>query len=69
MKRRKNMEDFISVSEIEMIRAKGGFVETQYQLVAPYGVTDPTLKRVVEPPYGMTNPYVVVAPYGVNPPG
>jgi hypothetical protein len=50
------MEDFISVSEIEMMHAKGGFVDEKnmYEVTVPYGV--------IYPPYG------VMPPYGVNPP-
>jgi hypothetical protein len=61
------MEDFISVSEIEMMCAKGGLVDSTYQTVAPYGV-EPRWNYVAEPPYGMEQPFVVMAPYGVNPP-
>ncbi len=58
------MEDFITVSEIEMQSAKGGLV---YDPVAPYGVTNPWDYHVVAP-YGVEPPYVVLPPYGVNPP-
>jgi hypothetical protein len=58
------MEDFISVSEIEMMCARGGFVDEKntYELTVPYGVIQP------QPPYGIDPPYVVLPPYGVDPP-
>jgi hypothetical protein len=56
------MEDFISVSEIEMACTRGGYVDekSKFEYVVPYGI--------VEPPYGIEPPYVVMPPYGVDPP-
>ena len=58
------MEDFISVSEIEMMRVKGGLTDdkSMYQTLVPYGV--------VKPPYGVDLPYIYQPqpPYGVEPP-
>lgn len=48
------MEDFITISEIEMETVKGGLI---YENVAPYGIERPRLTY-----------YVVEAPYGLNPP-
>jgi len=62
------MEEFISVSEIEMMRARGGFVDVKnmYIVVAPYGV-NPHLDYVPQPPYGVEPPYIFKPqpPYGV----
>jgi hypothetical protein len=48
------MEDFISLSEIEMMCTKGGLEEARstYEVAAPYGITNDYFL----PPYGVITP-------------
>ncbi len=66
------MENFISLSEIEQMTLKGGYIPHP---VAPYGHEVPKIGYLTQAPYGVIPEYVpmvpygvVEPPYGVNPP-